>query len=1091
MEFKLFDEKPSKQDLFDGQNHSNLAEKISSILVMKDINTIGLDGCLGSGKSTVLSIIKDQLKDNEKITFIDFDVELYHHGSTKKALINVLHDGMKPKVKEYIKSAFCDYKNVALGNKFSYEKQQKSTMSAWTFLFIFTSILSLQSFRFFLLDLSKFFNGESYNAFTLIAESSLLISPIITLLLFWAFKNKNNSINLSDIIKKNSLDTITETVLISKEVGALELKKALSGFLKCVDDHTFILIIDNLDRVSKQKVKEIWSDIELITHISNSKLKIIIPYSAEHLAKSLSDNDEEGKEGMEFLSKRLPVSFRVPPIISTGWRSAFDYFWRETFKDNFVDQSKEISQLIETWLPKNYMQVTPRLLKRLINDINISLFTTPKTVSPIAASFYILSCRYNNNPFVWSTLNYEIDNTDDFLSLHNIPIDYFKKYSASYPQLQRLYDNDKSGWVEDILCLHFQTNAFLAKSELITEPLLVSINQGNPKDFFRLSGIFGFDSLWKSTLDKTDPTKWVTILSEADDNHLSITNKIINDVIKALNTRELTIENKMLDINLIHSLEKLKSKKINYKGTYLSTLSDYLVASIENFNLKYLSGELNDNERSICESLMKIANSFCGLEDESKVSNILTSQNNLSGEFFAHILFEYIDEYKLLNIDAVNLRDGEFIKAINSLTMTNSGVDLFNDFFTSRIKVDNEILTKAIKNKTFKAAEDIVSIIEKQESTFELNDINLLVLFSGWHDKNQSKLAIYLDELREQHPVNYFCLFLLNAIESKSYDISSIISNNDIDENFFDTPEFHQKFAQYLTFSTSFEKIILSLDDTDITDYVIQPIKSLLVNQKVQRVYIAGFLKKHYSILRSHYEKELVLDFFDNWDEPSARIIKDSMKSEIESIDSLFLNEVLDSNQMSLTKKTLINVIRDEISEIKDASTLFVSLENNTRAIIKHCAANSVGLLKINSDTFSKWLTDNSYNEIPANNNLRLIFDVLSTKDKKTTLDALTDLVYQRDFDIKKQILLIEQFGDVITLDESDKNLINRTVIRLFPYAVDSNSLSTWLDNQNFNFTRWKTDDKETVQNIILTAPDKFPKISGKLLKSRKKRNIK
>ncbi|MFB2600607.1 hypothetical protein ACE04B_00835 [Rhizobium phaseoli] len=1090
MEFKLFDEKPSQQDLFDGQNHSNLAEKISSILAMKDINTIGLDGCLGSGKSTVLSIIKDKLKGNEKITFIDFDVELYHHGSTKKALINVLHDGMKPKVKKYIESAFCDYKNVALGNKFSYEKQQKSSMSAWTFSFIFTSLLSIQSFRFFLLDLSKSFNNEPYNAFTLIAESALLISPIITLLFFWMFKSKSNSINLSDIIKKNSLDTITETVLISKEVGALELKNALSGFLKCVDDHTFILIIDNLDRVSKQKVKEIWSDIELITHNSNSKLKIIIPYSAEHLAKSLSDNDEEGKEGMEFLSKRLPVSFRVPPIISTGWRSAFDYFWRETFKDSHVDQSKEISQLIEIWLPKNYLQVTPRLLKRLINDINISLYTTPKTVSPIAASFYILSCRYNNNPFVWSTLNYEIDNTDDFLSLHNIPTDYFKKYSSSYSQLQRLYDNNKSGWVEDILCLHFQTNAYLAKSELITEPLLVSINQGNPQDFFRLSGIFGFDSLWKSTLDKTDPTKWITILSEADDNHLGITNTIINDVIKALNTRELTIENKTLDINLIHSLEKLKSKKISYEGSYLSTLSNYLAESIEKFNLKHLSDELSDNERSICESLIKIANSFCALEDENKISNIFIAQDNLSGNFFATMLYDHIDEYKSLNINAVDLRDEEFIKAMNSLTMTNSGVDLFNDFFTSRIKVDDEALTRAIKTKVFKAAENIISTIEKQESTLQLNEVNLLVLFSGWHDKNQSKLASYLDEIKEDHPINYLCLFLLNAIESKSYDISDIISNNDIDDKIFNTPEFHQTFAKYLIFSTSFEKVILSLDDTDITDYVIPSIKSLLENHKVQRVYIAGFLKKHYSILRAHFEKDLVLDFFANWDEPSARIIRDTMKSEIESIDSTFLNELLDSNQLPLTKKSLINVTRDKISETKDISTLFVSLDNNMKSIIKHCAENSVSLLKTNGDAFSKWLTNNSYSDIPTINNFRLIFDILSAKDKKITLDALTDLIYQRDFDIKKQTLLIEQFGDIITLEDSDKNLINRTVIRLFPYAVDSISLSTWLDNQNFNFTRWKTDDKETVQNIILTNPEKFPKISDKLLKSRKKRKI-
>ena len=1088
MEFKLYDETPAQQDLFDGQNHSNLADKISSILLIKDINTIGLDGCLGSGKSTVLTLIKQNLKDDPKITFIDFDVELYHHGSTKKALINILYDGMKPKVKDYILGAFGDYKNFALGNKFSYEKHQKSSMSAWTFSFIFTSLLSLQSFRFFLLDFSKLLNTEAYSKLALTVESLLLLSPLAILSLFFLFRDKNNSINFSDIIKKNSLDTITETVLISKEVGALELKSALNGFIKCVDDHTFILIIDNLDRVSKEKVKEIWSDIELITHNSNSKLKIIIPYSAEHLSKSLSDKDNNGEEGMEFLSKRLPVTFRVPPIISTGWRSAFDYFWKETFSSNYINQSKEISQLIETWLPANYKQVTPRFLKRLINDINISVFTTPKTVSPIAASFYLLACRYNSNPFSWATLNYESENINDFLKLHNVSDEYYKKYSLSFPQLQRLYENNKNSWLEDILCLHFQTNENLAKSELIVEPLLVAINQENAIDFFRLTDTYGFDSLWKAALDKTEPTKWIKILSESDDNHLVISQNIINDVVKALNTKELTIEKKTLDLDLIRSLEKLNGKNIDFRGTYFTNIRSHILDSITSYNEKYLRNEISEIGLDNCEDTIKIANSFCAIDEEQLVSNYLSSMNNLSGDFFGNILYEHIFDCPSLLLNTVQLNESELVKSLHCLISKIPDFNIFDHFYISRLRIDLEALTTQINSKAFHEAETLAISFEKDETDLSLRDANLLLLSNSYHKKNLSNLAGALDTLREDHTVNFLCFFILNAIESKTNDISSVIINNSIDESIFEESSFKETLYNYLLFSTSFENIIQSLNDTEITNYVLEPVRLILNNQKVSRINVSSFIKTDYSILAAYYGSDITLSFFSGWDLPCSKTIKDKQKCSIDNMDTLFIDDLLASTKLPLSHKALIDVVKEKLSVTTDMHAMFLKLESNLKSIIKYCAENSISLLRNGSEIFTWWFTETPHNEIIKDVNSRLIFNVLTEKEKRSTLDNLTDLIYQRDFDIKKQILLIERFSDVISLQDLDKNLINRTIIRLFPYAVESISLSNWLDKQNFNFSRWKADDKETVQSIILSNPDKFPLNAAKLQKTKKKK---
>lgn len=1093
MEFRLYDETPSQQDLFDGQNHFNLADKISSLINRKDINTIGLDGCLGSGKSTVLALIKNRLKDNEKITFIDFDVELYHHGSTKKALINVLHDGMRPKVKDYVVEAFSDYKNIALGNKFSYEKKQKSSMSAWTFSFLFTSILSLQSFRFFLLDYSKYINNESFSKLTLLTEFFLLISPVIILLLFFLFRGKDKSINLSDIIKKNSVDTITETVLISKEVGALELKGALSGFLKCIEDHTFILTIDNLDRVSKEKVKEIWSDIELIAHNSNSKLKIIIPYSAEHLAKSLSNKEDNVNEGMEFLSKRLPVTFRVPPIISTGWRSAFDYFWKETFVDNYIDQSKEIAQLVETWLPQNYMQVTPRLLKRLINDVNISMFTTPKFVSPIAASFYILSCRYNNNPFIWSTLNYDTENIDDFLTLHGVSKEYYGKYSSSYPQLQRLYENNKNNWIEEILCLHFQTNEDLAKSELIGEPLLLAINQGNSSDFFRLTDTFGFESIWRSTLDKTDPTKWIKLLSEADENHISVSQNIIIDVIKSLNTKKITIESKVLNLEFVQSLEKVKSKKIDIQGTYLTNIIDHIITTISDYNHKSFDDSQHSLDKTDCDSMIEIANYFCRLEDSSNISNVLTSQDEISGVFFATFIYPNIDELENLKISEINLTNKELVKSLHLLTSDFPDFSIFNSFLISRLKTNIEELVLEIRKDAFIAAQEAMSALEAKKSIPSLNQANLLVLASAWHENDMSKAHDLLDEIEESYPINFICLFLLNTIETQIYDINDIVSRISEDQDIFNSPKFHITLANYLLFSISFDNIVSSLDDTEVTSYVTEAIKLLLINNKISRLNVSTFIKNNYPILAEYYDRTIILSFFNSWDSSTAKTIQSTSLNtqiDLEDIDQLFLNDLLETNTLPLSYKAVIEVTKTKISKSTNITSMFFNLEKNIKKVIEHCARNGISLINNSNDLVSKWFAETTYAEILKAKHTHLIFSILTPKDKSITIENLTDLVYQRDFDIKKQILLIEQFGDLITLNDADKNLINRTIIRLFPFAIESANLASWLDQQSFNFTRWKANDKDSVQSIIISNPDIFPNNAAKLKKKTKVKKI-
>ena len=76
MTLRLQTESPADQDMFRGSSHEKVAENVAQIIRTPDVNIIGLEGELGSGKSTILKFLQKKLKDD--FTFINFDAERYH-----------------------------------------------------------------------------------------------------------------------------------------------------------------------------------------------------------------------------------------------------------------------------------------------------------------------------------------------------------------------------------------------------------------------------------------------------------------------------------------------------------------------------------------------------------------------------------------------------------------------------------------------------------------------------------------------------------------------------------------------------------------------------------------------------------------------------------------------------------------------------------------------------------------------------------------------------------------------------------------------------------------------------------------------------
>lgn len=166
--------------------------------------------------------------------------------------------------------------------------------------------------RYFLVDINQYLNPidplKPLSIWILLIEALGLISPILVLLILVGIRKyqkqrgtlTNACISIGDLFKRNSTDTISEKWLVSREIGTIELTEALEGFTKketISEDCRFILIIDNLDRISGDKVKELWSDMELIAGVTHEQFRVVVPYSAIQVAKSLA---VEGHRGQVF-----------------------------------------------------------------------------------------------------------------------------------------------------------------------------------------------------------------------------------------------------------------------------------------------------------------------------------------------------------------------------------------------------------------------------------------------------------------------------------------------------------------------------------------------------------------------------------------------------------------------------------------------------------------------------------------------------------------------------------------------------------------------------------------------------------------------
>jgi len=329
--------------------HLDIADNLRKIILnCPSPFTIGLFGRWGSGKTTILNVLRKKLQDNEdKIAVVNFDVWKYVGDSLRRTFLKEI-------VKQLQKTSYLP-KNYKLNERL--EKSIQKIIENRKFVCNWKLLLCLIGF---ILAISLFLYIKYPQNFG--TYLSILFGSVTTIsaLFIWMIQQ-----------------AIThEKLIVSSErlQDPYEFEEEFNKINKEISSKNLVIIIDNLDRCIHNKAVELLSTIKTFlakdTDVNeNNKCIFLIACDDEaikaHLKSVYPKNQNDGSvensfSADEFLRKFFNVSLRIPDFIDTE----LQLYTEDLLKEIDIPQfdSPDISYVIT-----NAFRDNPRQIKQFIN----------------------------------------------------------------------------------------------------------------------------------------------------------------------------------------------------------------------------------------------------------------------------------------------------------------------------------------------------------------------------------------------------------------------------------------------------------------------------------------------------------------------------------------------------------------------------------------------------------------------------------------------------------------------------------------------------------------------------------------------------
>lgn len=433
--FNILHEEVSSDDLFPDKTHQHATNTIYKLIESSNKGiTVGIEGSWGSGKSTVVEMLKDRILENQnkKTLFFLFDAWAHEGDPLRRifleSLIAEIDPGCNDKyLTELTEEISCRTKTVEV-------MTEKKTSKLGSLIFVSAFLVPIGATILSALDYSKllWFWQEGFESFNHTSVIGMLFSsaPLITLALWGIFgeKNKNNK-RKWDFMESDSIENYVQDITEEGERTSIEFEKYFEKILNHALGETpekkyqkAIIVIDNLDRVGAEHAAAIWSTLQtFFQHRSKTnknnpdwmdRLWFLVPYDRDGLARiwdkniNESNNDSISELSKSFLSKNFQVITEVPTPVMSAWYDYCVNCVNKSLEPWPKDQIKIVVKTFQRYSSRLDSSPTPRRIHNFVNQVGVLGIRWGGIMSAESIAMYAISRQdYSENDFREQLLN--------------------------------------------------------------------------------------------------------------------------------------------------------------------------------------------------------------------------------------------------------------------------------------------------------------------------------------------------------------------------------------------------------------------------------------------------------------------------------------------------------------------------------------------------------------------------------------------------------------------------------------------------------------------------------------------------------------
>lgn len=533
---RIIPDEPANVDFFN--THTEIAGAIETVIKNNpNAKVIGLFGSWGSGKSTVVKRVSDSLAQDAGHDVFTYDAWLHQGDPIRRSFLESLYGKLKKS--KYVGTGSWDAKLADVSRSVSDSETTEMPRISIDLLIIGLSLIfvplgaSLVSLE----TLSQAFGETTTKAgvFSFWLGLGLLLAPVISWIViylfrrpwktkllgrnrnrdFWALKDSegNPSSVLPLFVGRSPTHTRTRT-LTRAEPTSLEFGRLFQDIMleaRKGGIH-FVIIIDNLDRISNPKAAEIWATIRsFFLSASQSEVEghhelyhptVVLPIDQSKVRNIFKDGVHQS-----FIDKTFDIIFRVPDPVSSDWRAFLSRQLEFAFRGNCGEQDAYwIRWFFEESIAGSDNSITPREINKYVNKI---------------VALYLQWWSYGIELKVLAF--YEIYRDQ----IANGIVEFLNEYDSSIFR-------ENPEWKNQIASLHFGVHPDKATQVLLGGKIRGSIVRADESLFRELSEFVGFREVVEGiSADLPQPMKGQTplditinfaqlirILDDDDDPHL-------------------------------------------------------------------------------------------------------------------------------------------------------------------------------------------------------------------------------------------------------------------------------------------------------------------------------------------------------------------------------------------------------------------------------------------------------------------------------------------------------------------------------------------------------------------------------------------